>query len=143
MTTQFLEEIFAMQDCLAINAPNPTDIKWSDAITWAKRFRQQFGDKQIIGDKKVKGYLMSRGNIDDLLSQDGLSLQGIKIYLGIDENGVFRVIIVGVKGSKGIDYIVPENETIFTSTPTENLPSIGEVRPCPEWCGKPNVLNEG
>ena len=142
MTTEFLNEAFSLDDCAVLNAADPSDITWENAINWTENFRKTFGDKQEFNGKKVKGYFMSRGNIEDLIAQDGLALQGIKIYIGLDENGVFRTIIVAVKGNESIDYKVPETRADLNSTSFGNLPVIGEVRPCPEWCGKKNVLNE-
>ena len=143
MTTEFLNEIFSTEACLELNAANPTIIEWSDAVQWTKRFREVHGETQLFNGRQIKGYVMSRGNLEDLLYQDGLALQGVKIYLGLDEKGVFRLIIIGVQGKNGNDYKVPANGTVLASTTDDELPSIGEPRPCPEWCGPPNVLNEG
>ena len=141
MTTEFLNEKFALSNCEEINAGDSNEITWDKAREWTKRFREVFGEKQEFSGKKVKGYFMSRGNIEDLLSQDGLSLQGIKVYLGYDENDVFRIIVVAVKGGLSVDYNVPRDIEILEDTTIANLPSIGEPRPCPEHCGDPNVLN--
>lgn len=141
MTTEFLNEKFSQLDCAELNAEDPRHISWDNAVKWTKNFRDEFGDKQKFNDKKVKGYFMSRGSVEDLLAQDGLALQGIKIYIGYDENEVFRVIVVAVKGNKGYDYNVPDNADSLRTAANADLPSIGESRPCPEWCGKDNVLN--
>ena len=141
MTTEFLNEKFALSNCEEINDDDSNEITWDQATTWTKRFRDTFGDVQKFDDKKVKGYFISKENIEDLLTQDGLSLQGIKIYLGYDQNNVFRIIVVAVKGDLSVDYKVPSNIPILQSTSIGDLPAIGEPRPCPEHCGDNNVLN--
>jgi len=136
MTQQHLAEMFDMQDCAEINRLDPFDTKWDEAIDLTKRFRDTHGSTQIIEGNHVKGYYLSKENISRLLSQDGQDMSGIRIYIGIDPDNIYRVIVVATQVSDVDDYKVPQ------SYPTEDsLPLLGEARPCPEWCPKSNVLN--
>lgn len=135
MTQQHLAEMFAMQDCAEITRLDPFDTQWDEAIDNTKRFRDNHGGTQMIAGNHIKGYFLSKENISRLLTQDGQSMSGIRIYIGIDPGGIYRVVVVATKENDVDDYKVP------TSYPAADLPLLGEARPCPEWCPKSNVLN--
>lgn len=115
-------------------------ITWEEAVRWTKNFRNKF-TKTTSGEKQTKGFYLSSESIKALLNQDGKELQGLKIYLGYDENECFKAIIVGVIGENADDYKIPASIEEMKTLATD--PPIGPVRPCPVWCGTPNVLNTG
>lgn len=140
MTTESLQQQFATGTCLGFNDTGDFQIAWPDAVAWTKNFRDKYGDNQLIGTNKIKGYLLSAGSVELLMKQDAKVLAGMRIYLGLDENDVFRVIIVGVEDGTFNDYDVPIPGADVSSSP--NMPMIAEVRPCPEACGQANCLNK-
>jgi hypothetical protein len=86
----------------------------------------------------AKGFIIDIGTIKDLISQNSGDVSGVKIYMGIEaQTKTYKAVAVATVGSKYEDFNIPDR-------PSEPCGAIlGEGRPCPEWCGKPNALNEG
>lgn len=86
----------------------------------------------------ARGFVIDIGTIRDLISQNGNDVSGLKVYMGIDaQTRTFKAVVVATVGQNYNDLNIPER-------PSEPCGAIlGEGRPCPEWCGRPNALNAG
>lgn len=95
------------------------EISYEDAATLTANYR----DAQI-GEDYVKGEYFSTDSIQAILNQDGCV--GIRVYYGIDENNVQRLVIVGVTAN--------ENDMVSGA-----IMEHGSL--CPPYCGASNNLN--
>lgn len=85
----------------------------------------------------VKGFLIESDTIAELMSQNNGNINGIRVYLGIDiseQPARLKALAVATEGDEFNDFGIPESGAETTAI-------IAEPRPCPEHCGKMNVLN--
>lgn len=130
-----------------------------------KAYRKYLKDKGIPQHLATKGFLLTREMIDHLMTQNGRALDGIRIYVGLDEAGEMTIkpyAVACVKdGEKYNDYKVPAAQpgvmdasraATTTSSDTASTPTatslsteedtvLEEPRPCPSYCGDDNELN--
>lgn len=132
-----------------------------------KAYRKYLKDKGIPQHLATKGFLLTREMIDHLMTQNGRPLDGIRIYVGLDEAGEMTIkpyAVACVKdGDKYNDYKVPaaaqqgvmdaSMAATTTSSDTATTPTatslstedddtvLEEPRPCPSYCGDDNELN--
>lgn len=130
---------------------------WPVAIQQTQEYRNYLNALSVAEELKTKSYLITRESIDELLSQNGEELDGIRIYIGqetIDGERLIRLVPVAAKKivENGIevyeDYITPDPNVNATADSGDDPPpppdpdNIGNQRPCPYECAPPNPLNE-
>jgi hypothetical protein len=96
------------------------EISYNDAALLTQNYR----DAQAPGSNYVKGEYFSKASLELVLDQSGCV--GIRIYYGLDENNVQRLVIVGVDAN--------ENDMV-----TGQILEHGTL--CPPHCGTSNNLN--
>ncbi len=96
------------------------EISYNDAAQLTQNYR----DAQTPGSNYVKGEYFSKASLESVLDQS--ECVGIRIYYGLDENNVQRLVIVGVDAN--------ENDLV-----TGVILEHGIM--CPPICGVPNNLN--
>ncbi|MBC8757366.1 hypothetical protein H2O64_22040 [Kordia sp. YSTF-M3] len=102
----------------------PEAIPLATAAIWAQNWR----DRKVMQD--VNGYLIPMGDITEAMLEAGIT--NMRGYLGIDGEGENHLLIVAVDAS-GNDMIDEANgQFVYDHT-----------LPCPQQCGKANVLNGG
>jgi hypothetical protein len=125
------------------------------STNWKKAQKQIAAYKEHIKGlpkNTPRAYTLTVEEIDRLLKQrKGKRLEGIRIYIGAEtKKGVMvpNLIIVGcAKGTDGQlnDYNVPK-EVVKASSKilqaSATGPVLGDTRPCPDWCGESNALNQ-
>ena len=142
--------------------------KLGKAIKDCKAYRKYLKAQGIPQHLAAKGFLVTREMIENLLDQNGAKMDGIRIYVGLDESTPEKAIkpyAVGCvkNGMSYNDYKVPKGhqsagvdatttsmsdatDTTLTatsvSTETEE-PVVEDPRPCPSECGEENDLNTG
>ena len=116
--------------------------QWINAFDQTQRYREYLASLSINEEAKFKSYLISRQDIDDLLSQNGKVLDGIRIYIGhkVFENQEVAVRLIPVAVQKDAygnfnDYNIPHKED------KDFLTRICSTRPCPPECSSTNDLN--
>ena len=127
--------------------------EWKQARTQIKAFKQYYDAlPQAAKDKTVKSYVISRSQIESLLSQQtgaGL-LDGLRIYVGLDTSAGQPVPVLHIIASKLVsgsfdDYGIPESgidlETDDDARVNTVMPLKATTFPCPTHCAKTNVLN--
>lgn len=123
-------------------------IDWKKAAKLISAYREHIKD---LPKNTPRAYTFTREEIESLLKQDGKKLDGIRIYFGAEtKKGVMvpNLIIVGcAKGTDGQlnDYNVPKEVVKTTSKilqASATGPVLGDTRPCPDWCGESNALNQ-
>lgn len=146
----------------------PND-KLDKAVKECKAYRKYLKDQKIPAHLATKGFLLTKEMIDNLMKQSGATIEGIRIYVGLDETGekTIRPYAVGCvkNGEKYNDYKIPNSagqavdpsmaatttatggaNTTPTSLSTSEItgePVLEEPRPCPHECGDNNDLNSG
>ena len=102
-------------------------MKLKDAARWTKNYRikpRKHGDTATLAQYFGKEFLQS------ILKED--SCAGLRIYQAIDDEGMRRVLVVGVD-AQGNDLIGPINED--GSLPDEGGGVIGDTpMSCPSTC---------
>jgi hypothetical protein len=96
------------------------EISYNDAALLTQNYR----DAQVPGSNYVKGEYFSKASLESVLDQSGCV--GIRIYYGLDENNVQRLVIVGADANENdiVTGIILEHGTL-----------------CPPHCGTGNNLN--
>ena len=95
--------------------------------------------------EKIKGYYLSKESIQKMLEQNGGKTSGLKIYFGESTGGdkpALEVIVVATIADdkqQDDDFDIPP---VGQSIPSAGTAVLGATRPCPDWCGKNNVLNQ-
>lgn len=135
--------------------PRPS---WKEAIRQTTEYRDYLKPLTVNEELKTLAYLITKESLDKLLTQNGQSLDGIRIYIGQDTiNGdrLIRLVPVATKRIvvNGIevydDYITYGGEPKkFTSGSSGEFPpdpepdpdNFPEERPCPNECSPPNPL---
>ncbi|WP_136668973.1 hypothetical protein [Flavobacterium sp. H122] len=108
-----------------------------DAKTWAKRWRKEEGDYNK--HHKLKAFLIPKVDLQEVLTE---GIDAARAYIGIDNNGVERLMIVGTKyDEKTGNYI-----DMITADPTNEVLTDGDIydftRPCPSACDPDSPLNK-
>lgn len=104
------------------------------AANYTRAFRNHAGYSLF-----AKGFVIDIGTLNDLISQNGGKISGIKVYMGIDTTtspNTFKAVAVATVGANYDDYGVPLKPSDACGV------ILGEGRPCPEWCGADNALNK-
>ena len=96
------------------------EISYNDAALLTQNYR----DAQAPGSSYVKGEYFSKASLESILDQS--NCVGIRIYYGLDENNVQRLVIVGTEDNENdmVTGVILENGTA-----------------CPPFCGSTNNLN--
>lgn len=142
--------------------------KLATASKNCKAYRKYLKDKGIPTHLATKGFLLTREQIEHLMTQNGRDLDGIRVYVGLDEAGdmTIKPYAVGCvkQGDRYNDYKVPRTaqqgvmdaSLAATTTATDSAAStptatslapeddetvLEEPRPCPSYCGDDNDLN--
>jgi hypothetical protein len=141
--------------------------KLGTAAKDCKAYRKYLKEKGIPQYLASKGFLITREMIDRLLAQNNGNIDGIRIYVGLDEStpaGVIKPYAVGCvkNGEQYNDYKVPARnpqaavdpsmaatttplseatDTTLTATSVSTEPVVEEPRPCPSYCSQENELN--
>ncbi|WP_430408845.1 hypothetical protein [Kordia sp.] len=99
-------------------------IPLSTAVKWTQNWRER---KDI---QDINGFFIPMDDINEARAEAGID--NMRGYLGIDENGVDHLLLVGVdaKGNDMIDEL--KGQFVYDYT-----------KPCPQQCGNGNVLNGG
>lgn len=137
----------------------------AQAIKDCKAYRKYLKDRGIPQHLATKGFLITKEMIQSLMAQNGGDIDGIRIYVGLDEAGdkTIKPYAVGCvkNGEKYNDWKVPRSQatavdpslsatttsmgdatgTTLTSLSTATDPVVEEPRPCPHECGDTNDLN--
>lgn len=104
-------------DVLSVN--DGDFVTLSEGADYTAAYRDQFPSM----DGVIKGLFVGRNKINALLNQE--NVVGLRIYFGLNEEGLPNLVIVGAKAT-GDD---------VTSLIVERL------KPCPPSCGSGNALN--
>ena len=140
--------------------------KLDTAAKNCKAYRKYLKDRGIPTHLATKGFLITREMIENLLAQNGGAIDGIRIYVGLDESTEAKEIkpyAVGCikEGTQYNDYKVPRRaqqapldasvaatttlsdaaNATPTSTSISTEPVVEEPRPCPSYCSQDNELN--
>ena len=117
--------------------------KWLTAFERWKNYRDYLAKLPIEYDEKINSYLLTKEDIEVLLTQDKKNLDGIRVYIGHKhfKNGAAAVrlfIVATEKDSYGNynDYDIPRKDEKEFKT------MMGEERPCPHNCSNSNDLND-
>jgi hypothetical protein len=96
------------------------DIPLPDAAVLTKNYRDQFGP----GVNYIKAEYFSQESINSILAQ--ANCIGLRIYYGLDDNGIQRLVVVGVTADQNdmTSGVILENGV-----------------PCPQYCSTSNPLN--
>ena len=133
------------------------------AITDCKAYRKLLRDSGLPQKYQLKGYMIDKETIMRILGQNNNGIDGIRIYVGLDEAGDVKPYAVGCvkEGDKYNDWRVPKGgsgsgggtsatstgggggETTMTGLSVSGDIEVGEPRPCPNECGVDNDLNTG
>jgi hypothetical protein len=109
-------------------------IDLTTARDYAKRWRAE--DSDYEKHNKLNAFLIPKQNLQYLLDQD---VDAVRAYLGVDEDGVEKLMIVGTKWSH-------ETETHDDMLPLMDSKFQGKIydftRPCPQACGHKSALND-
>lgn len=109
-------------------------ISLEDAIRYAKTWRGVEGSYNA--HKELHAFLIPADDFSGILAQGPIEF--VRGYLGVDDNGVEKLMFVGTKYDATTDTYIdllpgtPENYSIFDMT-----------RPCPNACDNNSVLNNG
>jgi hypothetical protein len=140
MTTNFID-VKEAQHCAAyFEDANVNVISLREAVAMTKKFKLTMQNGWPY--QKTKGYHISFDSIEILKAQNGGKTSGLKIYFGekIDNGSAFLELIIIATDEKKDDFKIPEIESEIDAA--SGSVAIGDTRPCPEWCGKKNVLNQ-
>jgi hypothetical protein len=108
-------------------------IDMKTALSWAKRWRKEEGTYNA--HHELHAFLIPKEDIAALAQQEGVD--AIRAYIGVDENDVEKLMIVGTtynKTRESFDDMIPDSQTpglIYDFT-----------RPCPPACGYHSPLND-
>lgn len=126
--------------------------KWPEAVNETQEYRNYLKSLKVNEDLKTKSYLITREEIERLLSQNGEHLDGIRVYIGeetIDGERLIRLVTVAAKKIKEQDveiyedYITYLPQSLGDGDDQHPDPgNLGFLRPCPHECAPPNLLNE-
>jgi hypothetical protein len=96
-----------------------TFVTLEEGADYTAAYREQFADPKDI----IKGLFVGTNKVNALLAQEGVV--GIRIYFGVNGDGVPNLVVVGAKanGDDVTDLIVER------------------LKPCPPVCGSGNALN--
>lgn len=138
--------------------------KLDTAAKDCKAYRQYLKDKGIPTHLATKGFLITSDMIKRLMDQNGGAIDGIRIYVGLDEStGAKEIkpyaVACVLEGDKYNDYKVPRRSAqaidpslaatttgtdasaTLTATSISTEPVVEEPRPCPSYCSQENELN--
>lgn len=108
-------------------------MSWSTAIEQCANYRNFLSGLDIDPNLKTKAVLIEKEAIKSLYQQ---GCDGIRVYIGHDENSQVHLHVVGTKN--GDDYGVPTGEQVTAKILSTSLVN---TRPCPVQCSLANSLN--
>lgn len=142
--------------------------KLATASKQCRAYRKYLKEKGVPPHLATKGFLLTRPMIERLLTQNGKALDGIRVYVGLDDTGEMTIKPYAVgcvqQGDRYNDYKVPRTAqsaavdpsvaatttgtdagtatlTATSLTPEDDETVLEEPRPCPSYCGDDNDLN--
>ncbi|MGV3764896.1 MAG: hypothetical protein ACO1NW_02170 [Chitinophagaceae bacterium] len=125
---------------------------WQEAVDQCAAYRDYLETLDVPVESKMKAILLTKEALNELLTQDGLELDGIRVYIGqkTEAGGEKLTTLVVVAVDKVVenghviynDYNVPGPDVDLGAT-NPSRDSLGDERPCPVECSDPNVLNTG
>jgi diadenosine tetraphosphate (Ap4A) HIT family hydrolase len=109
-------------------------MSWQTAIEQCANYRKFLSGLDIDESLKTKAVLIEKEAIKSLYQQ---GCDGIRVYIGHDENSQVHLHVVGTKN--GDDYGVPTGEQLTSKVLSTSLVT---TRPCPVQCtGSQSVMN--
>ena len=115
-----------------LNADFSIDL--TTAREYAKRWRSE--DSTYEAHNKLHAFLIPRQNLEALLAENS---DAFRAYIGVDENNVEKLMIVGTKWSKNTDTQDDMLPLLDTAYPGK---IYDFTMPCPKFCGHKSALNE-
>ena len=110
-------------------------ITLKEAQTWAARWRQEEGDYNK--HHELKAFLIPKIDLQEVLAE---GIDAARAYIGIDEDGVERLMIVGTKYDEDTKTYVD----MITGTNGAGVLLEGDIydftQPCPDTCDKNSPL---
>jgi hypothetical protein len=104
---------------MAFTGDEAEEFSLETSAQWTSNYR-------AANPNKIKAHFFGRKIIEKILAQPGC--KGIRCYYALDDKGVQQMIMVGADAN--------ENDMCHGI--------VAEVsRPCPTFCGTPNLLNGG
>lgn len=111
---------------------------YSISLTTAREYAKRWRSEEGSYDKhnKLHAFLIPKENLEALLKED---VDAVRAYIGVDEKGGEKLMIVGTKWSH-------ETETQDDMLPLLGTKFAGKIydftMPCPRFCGHKSALNE-
>jgi hypothetical protein len=102
------------------------------AQAWARRWRKVEGNYNK--HHELHAFLIPKDDLSEVLSE---GVDAVRAYLGVDENNVEKLMIVGTKYD-------PITETYIDMLPGGEIEGniYDFTRPCPPACDKKSKLND-
>jgi len=110
---------------------NVNTINLQTAQTWAKKWRKVEGNYNE--HHEVHAFLIPKEDIIQLLEQ---GVDAVRAYIGVDENNVEKLMIVGTLYNAATDIY---KDMLPNQTPEGNIYDF--VSPCPPCCDPTSPLN--
>ncbi|PZR20370.1 MAG: hypothetical protein DI539_11080 [Flavobacterium psychrophilum] len=107
-------------------------ISLEDAITYARRWRKVEGTYN--SHHELHAFLIPAEDFAGILTE---GVEKVRGYLGVDDNGVEKLMFVGTKYDPATDTYVD----LLPGTP-EDYGIYDMTRPCPNACDNNSVLNQ-
>lgn len=110
-------------------------ITLEDAKKWAARWRKKEGSYNK--HHELKAFLIPKADLVEVLAE---GIDAARAYIGIDDNGIERLMIVGTKYDEQTDTYVD----MITGANNEGVTLEGDIydftQPCPDTCDKKSPL---
>jgi hypothetical protein len=152
---QFMEEVFNLtleSPYDLILEPGQNDVctimqatiipPWDTAFIQCQHYRNYLKSLPVTDPKsKIRSYVLTKADLDDLFAQDSKTIDAIRIYIGHEPVGTsyaVRLFVVGCK-KNGINYDDWEIPLPGQQTGIKSI--LGEARPCPDECGTDDAMS--
>lgn len=111
-------------------------INLEEAQRWANRWKKKEG--HYNKHHKLNAFLIPKVDLIEVL---GEGIDAVRAYIGVDDNGVEKLMIVGTKLDKETGIYVD----MISTGDTENAGLEGDIydftRPCPSACDPDSPIN--
>lgn len=101
------------------------------AMSWAKKWRKVEGTYNA--HHEVHAFLIPKVDLEEVLAQ---GVDAVRVYLGVDEENVEKLMIVGTKYDAATDIFVDMTPNAY---PKGNIYDF--TMPCPPVCDPKSSLN--
>lgn len=101
------------------------------AVSWAKKWRKEEGTYNA--HHEVHAFLIPKVDLEEVLAQ---GVDAVRVYLGIDENDVEKLMIVGTEYDAATDTYV---DMVPNRSPKGEI--FDFTMPCPPFCDPESPLN--